>query len=163
MYAVRKLPRNCHFHFPPFHQKCNTQEKLIFFFISIYIFLLLLVFFVLFLIKLRWSKKKNFYFFFSIVFLIFILLLLLFSLFQLVKTNLAIVQGGPIVDFVLVDLKASWKLFVQRAVSTAAEAAEIAVRCFLLYLLFYLTNGFLAENWNKYYTTFNHITRAMGT
>ena len=42
---------------------------------------------------------------------------------------------------------------MQRLVSNAAEATEAAVRYFVLYMLFYLTNGFLAENANNYITT----------
>ena len=53
------------------------------------------------------------------------------------------------VDIVLVDMKTSWKQIVQRVVSNA----ETAVRYFVLYMLFYLTNGFLAENGNNYITT----------
>ena len=71
------------------------------------------------------------------------------------QTKIVIARGGPIVDIVLVDMKTTWKVIVQRVVSNAAEVAEAteaAVRYFVLYMLFYLTNWFLAENGNKYIT-----------
>ena len=43
------------------------------------------------------------------------------------RTKIVIVQGGPILDFVLVDTKTTCKEIVQRVVRTAAVEAEVTV------------------------------------
>ena len=66
-------------------------------------------------------------FFFICLFYFHIIIIIIFFLFQLVRTKIVIVQGGPIVDIVLVDMKTTWKEIVQRVVRTAEVEAEVTV------------------------------------
>ena len=62
-YSLTTLQVNCHLHSSPFPQKCNTQAKLIFFFISIYIFSSSFPRFISFLFKLCFLFSYFYYYY----------------------------------------------------------------------------------------------------